>query len=135
MGNTYEGGKVCTDQYVCPSLLAEFDISVGDTKTGLSMVHELAESFYGGQIALQNKKSSPIAGSDGSTYNESHKRANEIAVGNRGPIYLKVDSPGINYSFFKAGDYLHRIGQDGKIDYFHLYIQIGWKRTTDKNGM
>ena len=56
MGNDYEDGKVCTDQYVVPSMLAEYDKSVGDNKPGLTMIHELAESYYGGQIAMEEKQ-------------------------------------------------------------------------------
>ena len=133
MGNTYEDGHVCTDQFVCTSLLADFDNSVGDAKTGLSMVHELAESYYGGQIALQREESSPISGV-GCTYNEAHLKANKIAIGNRGPIDFPVNLPGSSFRFNKPGDAIHRM-RDGVLDYNHIYIRIGWVRQTDKNGM
>ena len=93
MGNSYEDGKVCTDQYVAPSMLADFDRSVGDRKPGLTMIHELAESYFGGQIALGQKQSSPYAvegENDMSTYNDAHFRANQIAIGNRGKVLQKI---------------------------------------------
>ena len=133
MGNTYEDGHVCTDQFVSTSLLADFDNSVGDAKTGLTMVHELAESYYGGQIALQREESSPISGV-GCTYNEAHLKANKIAIGNRGPIDFPVNLPGSSFRFNKPGDAIHRM-RDGVLDYNHIYIRIGWVRQTDKNGM
>ena len=133
MGNTYEDGHVCTDQFVSTSLLADFDNSVGDAKTGLSMVHELAESYYGGQIALQRKESSPISGV-GCTYDEAHLKANKIAVGNRGPIDVPVLCPGVSFKSNKPGDDIHRM-RNGVIDYSHIYVRIGWERRTNKNGM
>ena len=133
MGNTYEDGHVCTDQFVSTSLLADFDNSVGDAKTGLTMVHELAESYYGGQIALQRKESSPISGV-GCTYNEAHLKANKIAVGNRGPIDVPVLCPGVSFKSNKSGDNIHRM-RNGVIDYSHIYVRIGWERRTNKNGM
>ncbi len=80
-GNYYEDGKVCTEQFVCPSNLATLDMLVGDNKTGLTMVHELAESFYGGEIALSQKQSSPQSRYDNSTYPQAHKMANKIVGG------------------------------------------------------
>ena len=133
MGNTYEDGHVCTDQFVSTSLLADFDNSVGDAKTGLTMVHELAESYFGGQIALQRKESSPISGV-GCTYDEAHLKANKIAVGNRGPIDIPVFCPGVSFKSNKPGDDIHRM-RDGVIDYSHIYVRIGWERRTNKNGM
>ena len=133
MGNTYEDGHVCTDQFVSTSLLADFDLSVGDAKTGLTMVHELAESYYGGQMALQRKESSPISGV-GCTYNEAHLKANKIAVGNRGPVDVPVLCPGVSFKSNKPGDDIHRM-RNGVIDYSHIYVRIGWERRTNKNGM
>jgi len=80
-GNYYDDGKVCTEQFVCPSNLANLDMLVGDNKTGLTMVHELAESFYGGEIALSEKRSSPQSRYENSTYPRAHKKANKIAGG------------------------------------------------------
>jgi RHS repeat-associated protein len=133
MGNTYEDGHVCTDQFVCTSLLADLDYSVGDAKTGLSMVHELAESYYGGQIALQRKESSPVSG-DGCSYDEAHRKANKIAVGNYGPVDASYFFPGVSYRFNKPGDDIHRM-RNGVLDYIHIYVRIGWVRKTDNNGM
>jgi len=129
MGNTYEDGKVCTDQFVCTTLLAKYDKSVGDTRAGLTMVHELAESFFGGQIALQTKTSSPIAGFEGSTYDEAHSRANKIAVGDRGPVYWKFPLRGVEYMKNKPDDSINRWDENNKLDLNNIYIRIGWKRS------
>ena len=80
-GNTYVDGKVSTKQYICPSILASHDNDVYDSKTGLTMVHELAESFFGGAIAMLQKKGSPDSRDNNSTYFQAHKLANYIAVG------------------------------------------------------
>lgn len=89
-GNYYEDGKVCTEQFVCPSNLANLDKLVGDSKTGLTMVHELAESFYGGEIALSEERSSPQSRYENSTYPQAHKMANKIACGdiNHHPFFF-----------------------------------------------
>ena len=133
MGNTYEDGKVCTDQFVCTSLLAKYDKSVGDTRAGLTMVHELAESYYGGQIALQNQKSSPVAGSEGSTYNEAHSMANKIAAGDRGPVYWKLPMIGVEYLNNNHDDFINRRNENNNLDFNHIYIRIGWKRLSKTN--
>ena len=90
-GNYYEDGKVCTEQFVCPSNLASLDKLVGDSKTGLTMVHELAESFFGGTIALSQKQSSPDSRYPNSTYLQAHKMANKIAGGDIShyPVFFK----------------------------------------------
>lgn len=90
-GNYYEDGKVCTEQFVCPSNLATHDMLVGDKKTGLTMVHELAESYFGGTIALSKKQSSPDSRDKNSTYRKAHNMANNIAVGDfsHHPLFLK----------------------------------------------
>ena len=90
-GNYYEDGKVCTEQFVCPSNLASLDVLVGDRETGLTMVHELAESFYGGEIAMSQEQSSPQSRYENSTYPQAHKMANKIAGGdfNRNLWFLK----------------------------------------------
>ena len=79
-GNYYEDGKVCTEQFVCPSNLEWLDNAVGD-KVGLTMVHELAESFYGGTIAMSKKEGSPDSRDKNSTFPQAHMFANYIAVG------------------------------------------------------
>ena len=129
MGNFFENGKVCTDQYVCPSMLEKFDKSVGDNKPGLTMIHELAESYYGGKIALERKHSSPHAGISGSTYNEAHLLANQIVIGNKGPVYLSIN---INGSYLPQTKSSYSKCSNGK---FSLNVLIGWKRTTNKEGM
>ncbi|MDD2344764.1 MAG: hypothetical protein PHY85_01305 [Bacteroidales bacterium] len=82
-GNEVENGKVNAFQKVVPSMLSEFDNSVGDNVAGTTMLHELAESYYGGKIA-QNEGSSPRQGIVGSTYDRAHNKANNVALGNRG---------------------------------------------------
>ena len=93
-GNTYSEGKVSTKQFVCPSILASRDNDVHDSKTGLTMVHELAESFFGGAIAMLQKKGSPDSRDKNSTYFQAHKLANYIASGDfhHYPLFLR-DKP------------------------------------------
>ena len=129
MGNFFENGKVCTDQYVCPSLLEEFDKSVGDHKPGLTMIHELAESYYGGQIALEKKQSSPFAGIYGSTYDEAHKKANQLSIGNRSPVYYKMHVNNSYWQWTKHGGIIYSENP------LSLNIRIGWKRMTNKDGL
>lgn len=45
------------------------------------MVHELAESFYGGTIAMSKKEGSPDSRDKNSTFPQAHMFANYIAVG------------------------------------------------------
>ena len=129
MGNFFENGKVCADQYICPSMLEKFDKSVGDSKPGLTMVHELAESYYGGKIALERQQTSPHEGLPGSTYNEAHFMANQVAIGNRGKVYFKVNINNLYCPRTKNGYLEYSEG------HFSLNIPIGWKRMTNKNGM
>lgn len=135
MGNTYEDGKVCTDQYVAPSMLAAFDKSVGDCKPGLTMIHELAESYIGGQIALEQEQGSPYAlerGNDMSTYDKAHKEANKIAIGNRGMVFQSV--PFRYNKEFKI--YCPVSPLNSPIEPKEgMFWTGGWKRITDENGM
>jgi hypothetical protein len=128
-GNIYDDGKVNTYQLVSTSLLAAFDFSVGGEKSGLTMVHELAESFYGGQIALETKKGSPPSTFNGTTYEQAHYKANQIAIGNRGRLYLRLHTTNA-YTFGKPGK--STIYSDGP---FSTCFQIGWIRATDERGM
>ena len=86
-GNYLWESAAIARQCVSPSKLAEFDASVGDSKPGLTMIHELAEGYFGGKIALRTGKGSPMAGIKGSTYDRAHKKATQIAWGNKGPVY------------------------------------------------
>ena len=70
-------------QCVSPRMLAEFDASVGDSKPGLTMIHELAESYYGGKIALKTGKGSPMAEIAGTTYHRAHWLAGRVVYGSR----------------------------------------------------
>ena len=128
-GNSYENGSVCTDQYVCPSMLAAFDESVGDSKPGLTMVHELAESYYGGALALEY---GPAFGQgDWSTYSEAHWCANQIAIGNRGPVVMRTSlrwNTKYNPSF-PISPY------NSPIEVGDFEIQTGWVRATNKYGL
>ena len=130
-GNSYENGSVCTDQYVCPSMLAAFDESVGDSKPGLTMVHELAESYYGGALALEYGQGSAFGQGDWSTYSEAHWCANQVAIGNRGPVVMRTSlryntkyNPSFPISPFNF-----------PIEVGDFEIQTGWTRTTNKYGL
>ena len=90
-GNFYDGDCVVARQCICPTKLEEYDKSMGDSKAGLTMIHEMAEGYFGGKIAMRKKKSSPMAGVTGSTYNRAHRMATRIAWGNRGDVYREDD--------------------------------------------
>ena len=90
-GNFYDGDCVVARQCICPTKLEEYDKSMGDEKAGLTMIHEMAEGYFGGKIAMRKKKSSPMAGVTGSTYNRAHRMATRIAWGNRGEVYREDD--------------------------------------------
>ena len=130
-GNSYENGSVCTDQYVTPSILADFDRSVGDSKPGLTMVHELAESYYGGTLALEYGQSSAFGQGEGSTYTEAHWCANQIAIGNRGPVIIQSSvRPNPSYNrLFPISPY-NLPFEVGKFE-----IPAGWVRTTNRFGL
>ena len=64
---------------------------MGDSKAGFTMIHEMAEGYFGGKIAMRKKKSSPMAGVTGSTYNRAQRMATRIAWGNRGDVYREDD--------------------------------------------
>ena len=130
-GNSYEDGKVCTDQYVTPSILADFDKSVGDSKPGLTMVHELAESYYGGVLALEYGQGSAFGQGEGSTYLEAHWCANQIAIGNKGPIITRTSlRPNQRYNpLFPISPC------NSPIEVGEFEIQTGWTRTTNRYGL
>jgi len=90
-GNSYNGDCVVARQCICPKKLEEYDKSMGDEKAGLTMIHEMAEGYFGGIIAMRKKKGSPMAGVTGSTYDRAHKMATRIAWGNRGGVYREDD--------------------------------------------
>ena len=90
-GNFYNGDCVVARQCICPKKLEEYDKSMGDEKAGLTMIHEMAEGYFGGIIAMRKKKGSPMAGVTGSTYDRAHKMATRIAWGNRGGVYREDD--------------------------------------------
>ena len=130
-GNTYEDGSVCTDQYVCPSMLADFDKSVGDSKPGLTMIHELAESYYGGALALDYGQGSAFGEGEWSTYLEAHWCANQIAIGNRGPVITRTSlryNPRYN-PLSPISPY------NSPIEVGDFEIQTGWARTTNRYGL
>ena len=130
-GNSYEKGSVCTDQYVCPSMLAAFDESVGDSKPGLTMVHELAESYYGGALALEYGQGSAFGQGDWSTYSEAHWCANQIAIGNRGPVVTRTS---LRWNT-KYNPSLPISPYNSPIEVGDFEIQTGWVRTTNKYGL
>ena len=90
-GNFYDGDCVVARQCICPTKLEEYDKSMGDKEAGLTMIHEMAEGYFGGKIAMRKKESSPMAGVTGSTYNRAHRMATRIAWGNRGGVYREDD--------------------------------------------
>ena len=90
-GNFYNGDCVVARQCICPKKLEEYDKSMGDEKAGLTVIHEMAEGYFGGIIAMRKKKGSPMAGVTGSTYDRAHKMATRIAWGNRGGVYREDD--------------------------------------------
>lgn len=75
LGNEYSesDGTVLAKQAVMPAFLQKMGEISGEH--GVDMIHELTEAYEGGKIALENKKSSPMAGIEGSTYSSAHNRA------------------------------------------------------------
>ena len=80
-GNSVKDGLVNTYQKVVPSMLDKRDNDVEGRSSGLYMLHEVAESYFGGIIAQRTGKSSPREGLYGTTYSKAHRRANRIAGG------------------------------------------------------
>ena len=74
-------GHVNTYQYVAPEVLDAQDNLVDGSSSGGYMLHEVAESFFGGKIALKSGVPSPRDGLSGSTYDRAHKKANRISGG------------------------------------------------------
>jgi len=96
-GNFFDDYLVIAQQNVCPSKLAEFDMSVGDEQPGLTMIHELLEGYLGGLIAFETGKKSPRAGVEGSTYQQAHNAASKYVGGNRGAVKELRDKITINW--------------------------------------
>ena len=113
-GNFFDGDCVIARQCVCPTKLEEYDKSMGDDTPGLTMIHEMAEGYFGGKIAMRKKNGSPMAGSPGSTYNRAHKMATRIAWGNRGEVYREDD---IRYNAITK-----------KLEIGHFKTLIGYER-------
>ena len=90
-GNYLWESAAIASQFVCPSMLAAYDASCRDERPGLTMIHEMAEAYFGGKIALRTGKGSPMAEVQGTTYDRAHKMATRIAWANRSPIYKKDD--------------------------------------------
>ena len=93
-GNSVKDGLVNTYQKVVPSMLDKRDNDVEGRSSGLYMLHEVAESYFGGKIAKRTGKSSPREGLGGSTYNKAHRRANRIAGGE---YYYRKEEETIRY--------------------------------------
>ena len=108
-GNNVEEGVVNTYQKVVPSMLDERDRLVDGESSGKYMLHEVAESYIGGQIAEKTGISSPRAGLVNSTYDKAHKKANKIAGGEfiiykmrvRDAKKRSIFADEIGYLFFK----------------------------------
>ncbi|MDY0216953.1 MAG: RHS repeat-associated core domain-containing protein [Bacteroidales bacterium] len=100
-GNTVnkENGQaksVEATQYVNPEITAYWDTKSGDRVTGGLMLHEVAEAYYGGKIALKNGKSSPPAGYEGTSFNQAHKAASKISKGALIRTEIDAHLPGIS---------------------------------------
>ena len=53
----------------------KMDRDVDGCSSGLYMLHEAAECYFGGKIALKTKLSSPRSGLEGSSYKKAHAKA------------------------------------------------------------
>jgi hypothetical protein len=98
-----DDGSVQTYQYVNPKILANWDKKVGDFKSGGYMLHELAESYYGGKIALEKGMGDRVGGE---YYEQAHNMANNISLG------------GIQTEIHKFNFYNYR---KGFMDEFKIY--------------
>jgi len=82
-GGAYGGSTVSDDghvnsyQYVSPQRMAAMDKLVGDEKSGGYMLHEVAEGFASGKMALKNGGDAV----NGFRYEAAHKQANKISCG------------------------------------------------------
>ncbi|HOJ25414.1 MAG TPA: RHS repeat-associated core domain-containing protein [Bacteroidales bacterium] len=103
MGNEYieENGnkKAIGYQYVYPRGLGKMDVNTHSLKGGY-MLHEVAEAYYGCEIALERRAGSPAAREPGSTYGEAHKSANIISCGDYHvqPILGGANKPKLRYN-------------------------------------
>ena len=104
--------SVNTFQQVNPSTLADLDNKTNGK--GL-MGHEVLESYFGGLISLRgrDKKSSPIAGREGSVYDKAHNKASRYFLGEIIPVYDYVPA--------KMGGIT--------IDFIKVPIRTGWTKT------
>jgi hypothetical protein len=80
-GNEIVNGQVNTFQKVVPSMLDAKDNLVDGRSSGGYMMHEVAESYIGGQMAKKSGVSSPRAGLGVNTYEAAHRKANGISGG------------------------------------------------------
>ncbi len=83
--------KAIGKQFVIPEELGKMDLAVGDKKTGGYMLHEVAEAYYGCEIALERNVGSPYAPLSGNTWAETHRRANDISCGDYSPKRVKAN--------------------------------------------
>ncbi|MGB4229428.1 MAG: RHS repeat-associated core domain-containing protein [Bacteroidales bacterium] len=83
--------KAIGKQFVIPEELGKMDLAVGDNKTGGYMLHEVAEAYYGCEIALERNVGSPYAPLSGNTWAEAHRRANDISCGDYSPKRVKAN--------------------------------------------
>ncbi len=94
-GGIYGGSKfdeefgVWAKQYVSPSMLADFDARFQDDSFGETMLHEVAEAYAGGELALSNYCSYEGFGQYNSSYNYAHSEANKIALGTSCEIIVR----------------------------------------------
>jgi hypothetical protein len=76
-----ENGAQAT-QLICPTKLANFDAQFNDNSYGETMLHEAAEAYAIGYLALETFGSFEGWGDANPKFNYAHNEANKIALGN-----------------------------------------------------
>ena len=71
-------------------MLDKMDNDVEGYSSGLYMLHEVSEAYFGGKIAQRKGIASPREGIQGSTYHNAHKMANRIAGGEHTLVTNKI---------------------------------------------
>ena len=107
MGNEVqkdENGKktsATANQFVNPDVIESWDIKT-ESGIGVGMLHEVAEAYAGGEIALKTGKGSPDSRDiKNTTYEQAHRIANKIAPGNIQPI-VYISSKPISFNVSKG---------------------------------
>jgi RHS repeat-associated protein len=87
-----EENKINAYQYVNPQQLAHCDKSVGDSKTGGYMLHELAEGYESGKMACWTGVGDAVGGN---RYKQLHQKANAVSVGDFIRVYEATTVPNL----------------------------------------